>query len=162
MQDDSGCCGGGGDGIATGDGRGRDGLTLCLESACPVLGGASTVARRDCGPRRPRSVTGYLCLCSTRLRGTLRNCGQLWACANMLSSPGPFACSIPMAYFCISCLGALDIPFYIISGVPHLLAALHNHSRLCDLTRKQLVLGEREHSAMMVRFNIKANESDHL
>lgn len=54
MQDDSGCCGGGGDGIATADGRGRDGLTLCLESACPVLGGASTVARTGVWASAPK------------------------------------------------------------------------------------------------------------
>lgn len=155
MQDDSGCCGGGGDGIATGDGRGRDGLTLCLESACPVLGGASTVARRECGPRRPRSVPGYLLPLFDEATGALHNCGLLWACANMLSDPGPSVSSNPMAYYCISCLGALDVPSYVIPGVPHLLAALHNRSRLCDPARKQLVLGEREHSAIMVRFNIE-------
>lgn len=126
MQNDSGCCGGGGDGIATGDGGGRDGLTLCLESACPVLGGASTVARRECGPRRPSSVPGYLCLCSVRLRRTQHNCGQLWARAKMLSVSGPSVSSIPTARFSIFCIEVLSILSYVILGVPHLQAALHN------------------------------------
>ena len=126
MQDGSRCCGGGGDGIATVDGRGRDGLTLCLESACPVLGGASTVARRECGPRRPRSATGYLCLSSTRLRGTQRNCGRLWACAVFLYRPFPPDSSISTARFCISCLERPNIPSCVVLGVPRRLAALHN------------------------------------
>lgn len=128
MQDGSGCCGGGGDGIATGDGRGRDGLTLCLESACPVLGGASTVARRECGPRRPRSVTGYLCLCSTRLRGTQGNCGHLWACVNILYRPKPSVPSISMAYFCIFCFEKSNISSCVVQGVHRRQAALHNRA----------------------------------
>lgn len=160
MQDGSGCCGGGGDGTATGDGRGRDGLTLCLESACPVLGGASTVARRECGPRRPRSVTVYLCLGSARLRGAQRNCGQLWARAKMLFGPAPSFPSIPTARFCISCTGLLSTPSCVLLGVPHLQAALHNRAAYVILPGSSWYQGGREHSLMMVRFHVRGSETN--
>lgn len=128
MQDDSGCCGGGGDGIATADVRGRDGLTLCLESACPVLGGASTVARRSVGLGAQRASPGTLCLCSTRLRGAQRNCGHLWAFAIIQYRQTPSLPSISTTCFCTLCLEGPIIPSCVVLDVPLRQTALHKHS----------------------------------
>lgn len=82
----------------------------------------------ECGPRRPKSVTGYLCLCSTRLRGAQRNCGHLWACAMIQYRQPPSVPSISTTCFCIPCLEEPIIPSCVVLGVPLRQAALHKHS----------------------------------